>query len=251
MLGLSVRNCMEIARYHRVSTEDQSLERQVQATDSYIENQFENPTVTTYTDASTGTNTAREDYQQLMADVKEGNIDVVVVKSISRISRSIRDLEETVDKLHEKKTALHIIDESFKIKPGETDPMQTAMFQLLGVFAEFEAEMTRKRIKEGIAAKQESENYHHGPAPLGFEKKDGELYRKAEFDQIVSVLEMVIKDQLSKRAAAKELDTSRRTINRAIQDRPELYGVEDVEPDNAQAELDELKNRLELLEEKL
>jgi len=242
---------MKIARYHRVSTDDQSLERQVQATDAYIDNLFDKASVQTYTDASTGTNTAREDYQRLMADVEEGLIDLLVVKSISRISRSIRDLEETVDVLHENGTALHIIDESFKIKPGETDPMQTAMFQLLGVFAEFEAEMTRKRIKEGIAAKQESEDYYHGPAPLGFDKKDGSLIRKPEFDQVVAVLEMVIKEQLSKRAAASELDTSRRTINRAIQDRPELYGLEDVEPDDTDVEMRELKDRLEALEDQM
>lgn len=237
---------MRIARYHRVSTDDQSLGRQAQATEKYIGSRFDDPQVTTYTDASTGTDTAREDYQQLMADVEGGQVDLVVVKSISRVSRSIRDLEDTVETLRENDTALHIIDESFEIEPDESDPMQKAMYQLLGVFAELEAEMTRKRIKEGIAAKQKSEDYYHGPAPLGFDKEDGSLVRKPEFDQVIAVLELVIKGQLSKSAAADELNTSRRTINRAIDDRPELYGLEDVEPD--ENDVGDLRRRMNKLE---
>jgi len=125
--------------------------------------------------------------------------------------------------------------------------MQNAIWQLLGVFAEFEAEMTRKRIKEGIAAKRENDDYYHGPAPLGFYKEDGSLIQEERFDQVVAVLEMVIKYQLSKRAAAQELDTSRKTIIRAIEDRPELYGLEDVEPSEEMA-VPNLRKRLNKLE---
>jgi hypothetical protein len=41
----------------------------------------------------------------------------------------------------------------------------------------------------------------------------------------VSVLEDVARDEKSKRQAAGELDTSRRTIQRAIEDRADLYGL--------------------------
>lgn len=241
---------MRVARYHRVSTQDQNLQRQVTATEDYIQSTFDDPATETYTDASTGTDTERDGYQELMADSKTGYLDAVVVKSISRISRSIRDLEDTVDSLQENDVALHIIDESLKIDPDSNDPMQRAMIQLLGVFAELEAKMTRQRIKEGIAAKQETDEYHHGPAPLGFTKESGKLTRKPEFDLVVSTLEMVIKDQLSKRAAAEELNTSRKTITRAIEDRPELYGLEDVDPED-ELGVQELRQRLNKLERKV
>lgn len=214
----------EIARYHRVSTDHQSLERQSQATEAYIERRFDDPEVVTYTDASTGTNTARDEYQELMEAVDAGQFDVVLIKSISRISRSIRDLDRTVERLREGGAELHIIDESLAIRPDDDDPMQDAIWQLLGVFAEFEAEMTKKRIKEGIAARQQAEDYHHGPAPLGFDKNDGALIESPDFDRVCAVLEMVQADELSKRKAAKRLDTSRPTINRAL-DRAELYGL--------------------------
>lgn len=51
---------------------------------------------------------------------------------------------------------------------------------------------------------------------------DGRLIEAADFDRVRSMLEMVQDGDLSKRKAARELDTSRRTINRAL-DRWELY----------------------------
>jgi DNA invertase Pin-like site-specific DNA recombinase len=107
---------------------------------------------------------------------------------------------------------------------GEDDPYQKAMLQLLGVFAELEAEMTRERVKEGIRTGMNNEEYHHGPAPLGFEKEDGYLIEASNFDRVRSVLELVQDDELSKRKAARQLDTSRRTINRALE-RTELYSI--------------------------
>ena len=59
----------------------------------------------------------------------------MVVHSISRLSRSIRDLDQTVEAIVEESGAeLHIISEGTRIT-GEEDPYQTAMMQLLGVFA--------------------------------------------------------------------------------------------------------------------
>jgi DNA invertase Pin-like site-specific DNA recombinase len=70
----------------------------------------------------------------------------------------------------------------------------------------------------------QNDDYHHGPAPLGFDKNDGRLIEAATYDRVVAVLEGVRRDELSKRKAARQLDTSRATINRAL-DRAELYGL--------------------------
>lgn len=214
-----------IAKYHRVSTDTQNLERQTTATAEYCANHFQGEEVVSYVDASTGTDTQRDGYQRLMSDVESGEIDRVIVKSVSRVSRSIRDLDRTVERLREHKVSLHIIDEGLTMKPDDDDPFQRAMFRLLGVFAQLEAEMTQKRVKEGIAARQESDDYSHGPAPLGFEKEDGSLVESKRYDRVVTVLEMVARDEMSKRQAADELETSRRTVGRAIDERPDLYGL--------------------------
>jgi DNA invertase Pin-like site-specific DNA recombinase len=84
--------------------------------------------------------------------------------------------------------------------------------------------MAQQRTKEGIAARQQNEEYHHGPAPIGFEKNDGLLVERENYHAVVSALEMVEKGELSKRKAAQRLDTSRATINRALE-RSDLYGL--------------------------
>ncbi len=215
-----------IACYVRVSTDDQSLERQITATTEYAQERLGNELdrIQVYRDKSTGTDTSRDGYKRLMSDVSDGVIDAVIVNSVSRISRSIRDLDRTAEHIADGGSELHILAEGLTMKPGEDDPYQKALFRLLGVFAELEADMIKHRVTEGIAARQSEEDYHHGRPPLGFDKDDGRLIETSEYDRIVTVLEMVTKDELSKRKAARELDTSRATINRALE-RGELYGL--------------------------
>ncbi|TKX45817.1 recombinase family protein [Halorubrum sp. ARQ200] len=215
----------QIGIYVRVSTEDQSVERQLEATTEYADSRLDAGVdeLEIYRDKSTGTDTERSGYQSMMADLEE--LETVVVKSISRISRSIRDLDRTAERFEEADTELRIIDEGLELKPGDEDPYQTALFQLLGVFAELEAAMIRMRTREGIAARQANDDYHHGRAPLGFEKADGRLIEGKNYDHVVTVLEMVAKDEMSKRQAARELDTTRSTIGSALEERPGLYGL--------------------------
>lgn len=216
---------MAVACYCRVSTEDQSLDRQIRATAEYVRDTLgaDLDESWVYRDKSTGTDTSRGGYKDLMAEL--ATFDAVVVKSISRIARSIRDLDRTAERVAEAGAELHIIDEGLVMKPDDDDPYQNALFRLLGVFAELEAELAQQRTREGIAARQANEDYHHGPAPIGFEKDDGRLIEGDDYDQVCSTLEMVAKDELSKRKAAGELGTSRATVKRAIEQRGELYGL--------------------------
>lgn len=137
---------------------------------------------------------------------------------------SIRDLMRTVDCLREACVALHFIDDPILIRPADDDPTQNLMLLILVAVAEFEAKITRQRFREGTAARQESEDYHLGPAPIGFNKNDGTLVEAPEYGRVCSVLDMVRTGDLSKRKAEKRLDTSRPTINRAF-DSAELYDL--------------------------
>jgi len=138
----------------------------------------------------------------------------------------VRDFEDVVDRIVEDAgTELHIISEGFEIRPNDTDPYQRAMLQMLSVFAELEAEMAQARTREGLRTRMANDQYHHGPAPLGFEKNDGRLIEAAEYDHVVVTLQEVAAGNLSKRKAARELDCARATISRALE-RSELYGIE-------------------------
>ena len=198
----------------------------MEATAEYAEREFgaDLADLKYYSDKSTGTDTARDGYHELLEDVAGGGVDAVVANSVSRVSRSIRDLDKTVEKIvDDHGSELHIVSEGLKMT-GDNDPYQKAMLQLLGVFAELEAEMTRQRVREGIQTRMNNDEYHHGPAPLGFDKNEGHLIEADGYDRVRTTLELVQDGELSKRKAARELDTSRRTINRAL-DRAELYNL--------------------------
>jgi DNA invertase Pin-like site-specific DNA recombinase len=218
---------MTVACYVRVSTASQNLERQITATQEYAEQELDAglEKIDIYRDTATGTDTApREAYKELMNDVHEGRVNAVVAHEVSRVARSIGDLERMSEQLREADVELHIVAESLVLRPDEEDPYQTALFQLLGVFAELEAKIKRQNIREGIAARQESDDYHHGPAPLGFEKRDGQLVESSKYQRVCEVLDQVARGELSKRKAAAELDCGRKTIRRAA-DRGDLYGL--------------------------
>ena len=217
----------DVAGYVRVSTQDQSLNRQLEGIHDYFQQEFDSDLdhLEVYRDKSTGTDVERDGYQDLLEDVEAGHDGAVVVYEVSRVARSIRDLSRTVDRVRDAGTELHIVSEGLVVQPDDEDPYQTALFQLLGVFAELEAKIKRQNISEGIAARQENEDYHHGPAPLGFEKADGQLVEAGDYQRVVEVLDRVARGELSKRQAAKELDTSRRTVQRSIEERAELYGL--------------------------
>lgn len=216
----------QIACYLRVSTEDQSLERQRSATAEYAQHDLDAnlDDLAFYQDKATGTDVNRAGYRELIEDIE--TYDAVVVNSVSRISRSIRDLDRTVERIvEEAETDLHIISEGFRLAPDVDDPYQKAMLQMLGVFAELEAEMAQQRTREGLAQRRRDPDYAHGPAPLGFEKDDGALVEADDYHDVCAVLDMVASNDLSKRKAAKRLDTTRATIRNSLTERPELYGL--------------------------
>jgi DNA invertase Pin-like site-specific DNA recombinase len=220
---------MTVATYVRVSTTDQNLDRQLSATHEYATDELgvEPNEIETYRDKSTGTDVARSGYQSLIDDAVDGEFEAVVVHQVSRIARSISDLEKTVDRLTNAGVAVHIVSERMVLWPDqdEEDPYQRALFQMLGVFAELDAKIKRQNIRQGIAARQESDEYRHGPAPLGFEKDDGSLVEAGDYHRVCEVLEEVARDEMSQRQASKELDCTRKTIRTAVRKRPELYDL--------------------------
>lgn len=80
-------------------------------------------------------------------------------------------------------------------------------------------------ISQGIKERKKEEDYHHGPAPLGFEKENGRLIEGPEYQRVVAVLDNVASGEQSKRQAAKKLDCTRHTIKTAVEERADLYGL--------------------------
>jgi DNA invertase Pin-like site-specific DNA recombinase len=89
----------------------------------------------------------RPAFDQLHRDASRGKFDVVMAWSVDRLGRSVQDLVSFLMHLHSTKTGLYLHQQGL----DTTTPAGRAMFQMLGVFAEFEREIIRERVNAGMA----------------------------------------------------------------------------------------------------
>jgi len=87
-----------------------------------------------------------------MKAVARREIDMVAAWSVDRLGRSLTGLLELLTELHAKKVDLYLHQQGL----DTSTPSGRAMFQMMGVFAEFERAMIRERVLAGLArAKQD------------------------------------------------------------------------------------------------
>ncbi len=100
-----------------------------------------------FVDRASGKNTDRPKFQEMLNYVREG--DRVIVHSMDRFARSLKDLVTEVDKLVKRGIAIQFVKENITFTAQST-PMDNLMLQLMGAFAQFEREIILERQKEGI-----------------------------------------------------------------------------------------------------
>ena len=94
----------------------------------------------------------RPGLDRLMQAVARREIDMVAAWSVDRLGRSLTGLLELLTELHAKKVDLYLHQQGL----DTSTPSGRAMFQMMGVFAEFERAMIRERVLAGLArAKQD------------------------------------------------------------------------------------------------
>ena len=128
--------------YRRVSTIDQNLDRQDM---SGIDRVFE--------DKASGKDTDRVALQDMIAFVRSG--DEVIVHSIDRLARDLRDLQGIINALNDKDVSVEFLSERLLFSGSENDAFAKLQLQMMGAFAEFERNIIRKRQAEGIAKAKE------------------------------------------------------------------------------------------------
>jgi DNA invertase Pin-like site-specific DNA recombinase len=99
-----------------------------------------------FRDKMTGTRMDRTEFLKMLEIVREG--DVVVVWRLDRLSRSLKDLLELSEYFQKKGIELHSINEHI----DTTTANGRLMFQIHGMLAEFERNLTVERINAGLAA---------------------------------------------------------------------------------------------------
>ena len=83
----------------------------------------------------------------LLKGVARKEFDVVAAWSVDRLGRSLVDLVALLQELHSTGVDLYLHQQGI----NTTTPAGKALFQMMGVFAEFEREMIRERVTAGLA----------------------------------------------------------------------------------------------------
>ena len=109
----------------------------------------------------------RPAFDALCRDAAQRKFDVVMAWSVDRLGRSLQDLVAFLSELHALRIDLFLHQQGL----DTTTPAGKAMFQMMGVFAEFESAMIQERVRAGLArARSEGKRLGRPPIPADLEK---------------------------------------------------------------------------------
>ena len=165
---------MRAALYARVSTHDQqTLGLQSETMAAYIKNRGW-IAARRIEDIGSGAK-ERPGRESLLMAARRREIDAIVVWRLDRWGRSVADLMATLHELTELGVGFVSLTEALDL----TTPSGRAMAGMLAIFAEFEREILRERVKAGIAQAR-NEGRPHGRPRTASLKRDEVLRLKAE-----------------------------------------------------------------------
>lgn len=188
----------QVALYARVSTPDQqTLPLQIKAMREYAERRGWQIS-TEIREVGSGA-LQRPKREELLAAVRRREVDAIVVWRLDRWGRSLADLVVTLKELVELGIGFVSLTEAFDM----TTPSGRALAGMLAVFAEFEREILRERVKAGVA---------HARA------KGTVLGRpKSAAKKVDEVRHLYRKEKLSKSEIARRLGIGRTSVRRLLQ----------------------------------
>ena len=195
---------MRVGLYARVSTQDQqTLPLQMEAMRRYV--QARQWQVTLEVEEVHSGAVQRPKREQLLKQARRRELDVILVWRLDRWGRSLADLITSLQELNLLGVGFVSLTEALDM----TTPTGRAMAGLLAVFAEFERDILRERVKAGIAqARQQGKP--HGRPPTAQIKKEAarELHRQG----------------VSKAQIARELGIGRASVHRLLEEKGEERG---------------------------
>ena len=125
--------------YARVSTADQNLDRQKDALRAYGVDRL-------FCEKVSGAKKSRPELDKMLAILESG--DSVVIESLSRLGRSVKNLSELMETFNEKGIRLISLKESV----DTTSATGRLLFTIISSLAAFERETLIERTNEGLAS---------------------------------------------------------------------------------------------------
>lgn len=171
--------------YVRVSTADQNTNRQLDGI------QLDR----VFTDKASGATADRPALQELLGYVRDG--DTVLVHSLDRLGRSLRDVQAIIEGLTDRGVRVEIVGQGL-VFTGTDSPMTTLLLHMLGAVAEFELAQIRERQAQGIA-KAKAAGKYTGRKPALDSAQADQVRRRAAAGE-------------SKAAIARDMGVSRATV---------------------------------------
>jgi putative DNA-invertase from lambdoid prophage Rac len=187
---------MKLGCYARVSTcEQQTLTLQRDAMVAYAQ-QRGWAIVLMVEEVGSGAR-ERQQRQELLRAARRRAIDAIVVWRLDRWGRSVADLVGTLHELQALGVGFISLSEALDL----TTPIGRAMAGLLAIFAEFERDILRERVKAGIAQARQRGTRHGRPPSVA--------HRAADVQHLAAT-------GLSKSAIARHVGISRTSVRRLL-----------------------------------
>ena len=169
-----MRKLLRCAIYTRVSSDQRleqdfnSLDAQREAAEAYIKSQSHEGWRLRrhrYDDGGfSGGSMDRPALSRLLADIRTGCIDVVVVYKVDRLTRSLADFAKLVELFDSQSVSFVSVTQSF----NTTSSMGRLTLNVLLSFAQFEREVTGERIRDKIGASKRKGLWMGGVVPMGY-----------------------------------------------------------------------------------
>jgi len=187
---------LRVGLYARVSTHDQqTLPLQIHAMREYVAKRCWT-IVTQMKEVGSGA-VQRARRATLIAAARRREIDVVLVWRLDRWGRSVADLVSTLQELQHLGVGFVSLTEALDL----TTPAGRAMAGLLSVFAEFEREILRERVRAGLAhARLNGKRLGRPPSVVHKAIETRKLYRQG----------------ISKSEIARKLEIGRTSVRRLL-----------------------------------
>ena len=188
------RPSLRCAIYTRVSSDSgleqefNSLDAQREAAEAYVKSQAHEGwrlIKDRFDDGGySGGTMERPALQRLLALVREGRVDVIVVYKVDRLTRSLSDFARLVELFDAHKTSFVSVTQAF----NTTSSMGRLTLNVLLSFAQFEREVTGERIRDKIAASKQKGIWMGGVVPFGYRVEDRKLRVEAGEAEIVRMI---------------------------------------------------------------
>ena len=243
-LAAGGQKTLRCAIYTRKSHEEgleqefNSLDAQREAGEAYVESQrLQGWTLLPdrFDDGGfSGGNMERPALKRLLAAIDAGEVDIIVVYKIDRLSRSLLDFMKMIEHFNAKGVSFVSVTQHF----STTDPTGRMFLGILITFAQYEREVIAERIRDKVAAAKRRGKYCGGAPILGYDvdPEQKKLQVNTEEAQVVQFIfrrfletgsVMRVGQELNEQGYRTKAWTTRkgRVREGAVWSRPHLYRI--------------------------